>query len=322
MTPYIRMDGWIARRYLWGTMTDPVFDRLALLSEPIRVRMLRVLEREELAVGEIARVLQVPQPTASRHIKQLDDAGWISRRKSGTAAYFRLAELGVAASLWDLVRREVDGADAASVYAEDLHRLEGVMSARSGSSEEAFRRLRKQLFGEHYAVHAMLALLQPNLVIADLGCGPGAIVAMLAPYAARVLGIDREEAMLQIARERTIGMPNVELSRGLLQALPWAEGTVDLAICALVLHLVGDLTPVFSEVARVLKPGGRWVVLDMVEHERQEYAETMGHQHLGFSRPAIEGLAKPAGLVVQSWRVLPADPLAQGPGLFVAVLGR
>lgn len=303
-------------------MTDPVFDRLALLSEPLRVRLLRLLEREELAVGEIARVLQVPQPTASRHIKQLQDAGWITLRRAGTASYFRLAELGVARSLWDLVRREVDAAESSSVYSEDLRRLDGVVAARSGSGGEAFRRFRKQLFGEQYAVQGLLAMLPPDLVIADLGCGPGAIVAMLAPIAGRVLGLDREESILQIARDRTAGMPNVEIVGGLMESLPWPSGTLDLAICALVLHLVGDLAPVFSEVARVLKPGGRWVILDMVEHDREDYRDMMGHQHLGFSRSTVEVLAHGAGMMVQSWRVLPADPVALGPALFVAVLGR
>ncbi|MSP57027.1 MAG: metalloregulator ArsR/SmtB family transcription factor [Myxococcales bacterium] len=301
-------------------MTDPVFDRLALLSEPLRVRLLRILERDELAVGEIARVLQVPQPTASRHIKQLQDAGWITLRRAGTASYFRLAELGVARALWDLVRREVDDADSSSVYSEDLRRLNGVVAARSGSGGEAFRRLRKQLFGEQYAVPGLLAMLPPDLVIADLGCGPGSIVAMLAPIAGRVLGLDREESILPVARERTAGMPNVEIVGGRMESLPWSAGTLDLAICALVLHLVDDLAPVCSEVARVLKPGGRWVILDMVEHDREEYRETMGHQHLGFSRAALEGHARRAGMSVQSWRVLSADPAALGPALFVGVV--
>ena len=79
--------------------------------------------------------------------------------------------------------------------------------------------------------------------------------------------------------------------------------------------------PVFAEVARVLAPRGRWVLVDMVEHDREEYRETMGHQHLGFSRESVSALAKGAGLELRTWRILPPDPAAQGPGLFVAVVG-
>ncbi len=316
-------------------MTDLVYDRLAILSEPIRVRILRLLEREELAVGELARVVQAPQPTISRHLKQLDEGGWVIRRRAGTAAYFRLAELGSAASLWDLVRREIDASSAAesTIYAEDLRRLDGVLAARTSDSAELFRRLggrwdnvRKELFGDGYVLPALLALLPADLVVADLGCGTGAMLPLLAPVARQegigVIGVDREAAMLDVARERAAGLANVDLREGLLDALPIASGTVDLALCELVLHHVRELTPVFSDVRRVLKQGGRWVILDMVEHDREEYRDTMGHQHLGFSRATIEALASSAGLQVRSWRVLPADPAALGPALFVAVVGR
>lgn len=315
-------------------MTSPVFDRLTALSEPIRVRLLRVLAREELAVGELARVLQTSQPTVSRHLKQLDEGGWVLRRKAGTASYFRLAyqELDPEARmLWELVysQVELEAQDPASQYAEDLRRLEGVLGARTADSEELFRRLggrwdgvRKELFGEGYVLPALLALLPPGQVIADLGCGTGAMLPLLAPVAARVYGIDREAAMLEVAEDRVRDLPNVTLRRGLLDALPLEPGSVDLALCELVLHHVRDLPPVCSEVARVLAPGGRWVILDMVEHDREEYRDTMGHQHLGFTEADTGALAAAAGLSLRGWRVLPADPAAQGPALFLAVLVR
>lgn len=308
-----------------------VFERLAILSEPLRVRILVLCEREELAVGELTRVLQTSQPTVSRHLKVLDDGGWVSRRKSGTAAYFRLAELGDAEALWHLVREEVEAeaANSSTVYAEDLRRLAGVLAARSGDSEELFRRLgerwddvRRELFGDSYLLPALLSLLPPDQVVADLGCGTGAILPVLAPSVAEVIGIDREEAMLEVARQRTLGLGNVRLLRGLLDHLPLEKESLHLALCQLVLHHVRDLPPVFAEVARVLKPGGRWVILDMVEHDREEYRHTMGHQHLGFSQATLQELAGNAGLHLHHWRVLPADPAVQGPALLLAVLSR
>lgn len=309
-------------------MTNPVFDHLTLLSEPLRVRTLRLLEREELAVGEISRVLQVPQPTVSRHLKQLDEAGWVAKRRSGTAIYVRLAPLNDAQALWDVVRTGVEaGEDAVSVYAEDLRRLDGVIAARTGDSEELFRRLgsrwdgvRQELFGESFVLPTLLAMLPAGLRVADIGCGTGATLAALAAVAAEVVGIDREDAMLDVARHRIPGCENVVLRRGLLDDLPLTAGTQDIVLCQLVLHHVRVLEPVFLEVARVLAAGGRWVILDMVEHDREDYRTTMGHQHLGFSPETLAELAAPAGLRVCSHRILPVDPTALGPGLFVAVL--
>jgi ArsR family transcriptional regulator len=313
---------------------SPVFERLAALSEPIRARMLRVLAREELAVGELARVLQTSQPTVSRHLKQLDEGGWVLKRKAGTASYYRLSLEAIdeeARALWAVVASEVEAEarDPASHYAEDLRRLEGVLAERTGDSEELFRRLggrwdtvRRELFGDGYVLPALLALLPAGQTVVDLGCGTGATLPLLAPVAGRVIGVDREEAMLAVAEERVAGLPSVELRRGLLDALPLEGGSVDLALCQLVLHHVRELAPVYHEVSRVLAPEGRWLILDMVEHDREEYRSTMGHQHLGFSEADVRAHAEQAGLRVLSWRVLPPDSAAQGPALFVAVLGR
>jgi SAM-dependent methyltransferase/DNA-binding HxlR family transcriptional regulator len=321
------------RKQIFGaTMTTAIFDRLSTLSEPLRVRILRVLAREELAVGEIARVLQTSQPTVSRHLKQLDAGGWVLRRPVGTATYYRVDEASLpeeARSLWDLVHGEVEqeAEGAASQYAEDLRRLDGVVGSRSGDSEALFRRLggrwdgmRRELFGEAFVLATLAALLPPKLRIADLGCGTGALLPLLAQGSAQVVGVDREEAMLEVAAARTAELPNVVLKNGRLDALPLADQSVDVALCQLVLHHVRDLPPVYREAARILAPDGRFVVVDMVEHDREEVRETMGHQHLGFSRARVAELAEEAGLHLLSWRALPPDAGAQGPGLFVAVM--
>jgi 2-polyprenyl-3-methyl-5-hydroxy-6-metoxy-1,4-benzoquinol methylase len=313
------------------TMSTVLFERLATLSEPLRVRLLRVLAREELAVGELARVLQTSQPTVSRHLKQLDAGGWVQRRPVGTAAWYRLSD-GLdedARQLWDVVAAQTDleAYEPGSLLTEDLRRLAAVLASRTGDSEELFRRLggrwdgvRRELFGESYLAPLLAALLSPGLCIADLGCGTGGMLPLLATGAQRVYGVDREAAMLEVAAERVALLPQVELRRGLLGALPLDDHSVDLCLCALVLHHVADPAPVFAQVRRVLRPDGRFVLLDMVAHDREDYRSTMGHQHLGFGRVEIEALALGAGLVLRSWAALPPDPLAQGPGLFVAGL--
>ncbi len=313
-------------------MSTTLHDLLSALAEPLRLRILYVLEQQELAVGELARVLQTSQPTISRHLKLLDGGGWLVRRRLGTATGYRLdaERLGVdAADLWALLRVRLcaEAAEPTSMVAEDLRRLEVVLSQRTSDSEELFRRLggrwddvRRELFGEAYLVPAMLALLPPGRVIVDLGCGTGAMLPLLHPCAREVIGIDREEAMLEVARQRIDGLAGARVERGFLDRLPLPPASVDLALCVLVLHHIREIGPVFKEIGRVLAPGGRAVLVDMVEHSREELRETMGHQHQGFSEAGIAHEAADNGLALVAFHVLPPDPRAQGPGLWVGAL--
>ncbi len=304
-------------------MTNPqIYGRLSALAEPTRVRLLRLLEGEELTVGELVRVLQLPQSTVSRHLKQLMNRGWLERRAAGTASLFRMAPLSAETrGLWELVRDEVD-----TEYAEDSARLQTVVALRTVDSRTFFERvgggwdaLRTQLFGDAYTLAALLALLPEGQTVADLGCGTGAVLEQLLPVAGRVVGVDREQAMLNAARERLGEPPNLELLRGELGDLPLPAASLDAALCMLVLHHVADLPPVFAEAARVLRPGGRFIVLDIDEHDHAEYRDTMGHVHLGFSGARLRALGEAAGLRQLSHRVLPAEPEALGPPLCLSI---
>jgi SAM-dependent methyltransferase len=301
--------------------------RLSLLSEPVRIRILALLQREELGVGEVVRVLQLPQSTVSRHLKALRVAGWIERRAEGTAGLFRMvAPPAGAAPLWEVVRADFVTSSQAE---EDQARLQAVLAARVEDPSTFFGRmharwdaLRTELFGTDFAMPALLSLVAPRLVVADLGCGTGAALLELAPVCNQVIGVDREQAMLDAASERLGAAGNVELHLGGLEALPLREQSIDAALCMLVLHHVQDLDTALGEVRRVLRPGGRAVVVDMSAHDREEYRRTMGHQHLGFSAGDLRRLAEGAGLMLTSYRPLPPATDALGPPLFVAVLTR
>ncbi|MBO83817.1 MAG: hypothetical protein CL927_00540 [Deltaproteobacteria bacterium] len=314
-------------------MTNELFDNLQLLGEPIRSRMVRLLAREEMAVGELARVLQVSQPTVSRHLKQLIRLRFVSSRKVGTATWVHAPVQRYSpaqTSLWQIVhtQMEAEAIDPASIHAADLQRLASVIALRAPDSETLFARLggrwdalRIEHFGERWTVPLALACIDGrDRHIADLGCGTGHLLASLAATGARVTGIDREAAMLEVARERTATLQSVTLLRGNLDALPLEDQSVDLAVTAFVLHHIRDLPSVFSEVQRVLASHGRAILLDMTAHDRTDFHRTMGHVHAGFSRNDLDRLAAGARLQLQSFRPLPADPNARGPGLFVAVL--
>ncbi len=301
-----------------------IYRHLSTLSEPTRVRLLALLEAEELGVGELARIVQVPQSTVSRHLKVLREDGWIQRRSVGTASLLRVdpALPGDARKLWQVVRQEAD-------FPEDRRRMRSVLALRGGDSAAFFERMagkwetiRGDLFGEAFWLPTLLALLPEGLVVADLGCGTGEALAALAPVVRSVIGVDREAAMLSLAATRLDGLRNVSLRQGGLTALPMADAELDIALCMLVLHHVEPLSIAFAEIARALKPGGRLVVLDMVAHDRVDFQRSMGHRHRGFSPAQLTALARDAGMTLHRHRRLPHATEALGPPLQVAIIVR
>ena len=139
------------------------------------------------------------------------------------------------------------------------------------------------MFGDRFHLAALGAFADPAWTVGDLGCGTGQVSAALAPFVARVIGVDGSAAMLQAAKKRLQSFDNVELRRGELEALPVDDRRLDAATLMLVLHHVPEPDQALAEVARVVKPGGRVVVVDMLPHDRDNYRQQMGHVWLGFS---------------------------------------
>lgn len=310
--------------------TIPLASSLSTLSDTLRLRMLRVLEREELAVGEVAKIMQLPQSTVSRHLKTLAEGGWLSRRSEGTATLYRvvLDDLDAAMrSLWITVRESINETPSLELDA-DLRRLGHVIEARRTDSRAFFGRvaaewqsMRESLFGHGFTAPGLLALLDPTWTVADLGCGAGDASRQLAPHVERLVAVDQSEAMLETASGVLAAYPNVELKCGDLESVPLPDASVDAAVMSLVLHHVENPGAVLAEAARVLRAqhgGGRLVVIDMLAHDRDEYRRTMGHVHLGFDRAAIESMLTDAGFVRTRVHELPTQTDTRGPGLFVA----
>jgi ubiquinone/menaquinone biosynthesis C-methylase UbiE/DNA-binding transcriptional ArsR family regulator len=303
----------------------PILDHMTALADPIRVRMLLPLERHELTVSELCAVLQLPQSTVSRHLKTLADDGWVASRRDGTSRFYGMALDGLdpgARQLWPVIREQLGGNPGTD---QDERRLQSVLRRRRAKSEAFFSsasgqwdRLRMELFGERVHLTALLSLLDDRLVVGDLGCGTGQMSESLAPHVARVVAVDGSADMLQAARTRLQAHGNVDLRQGALEALPLADAELDAAVVSLVLHHQPEPGLVVSEAARVLRPGGRLLIVDMLPHDRTEYQQQMGHVWLGFPEETVRRYLATAGFTSVRFQVLPADPDAQGPALFVA----
>jgi ArsR family transcriptional regulator len=306
------------------TSRPTVFDRLSALADPTRSRLLLLLAQHELTVSELCSVLQLPQSTVSRHLKTLSDEAWVVSRADGTSRLYSIeTRLDPAARrLWQLVRDQV--ADAPSA-AQDALRVRGVLAKRRAKSQEFFSSaagqwdtLRSELFGQRADLVALLGLLDETWTVGDLGCGTGQLSEALAPFVRRVVAVDESKAMLAAARKRLAGIDNVELRSGDLESLPIEDGELDAAVLFLVFHYLPDPARALAEVRRVLRPGGRLLVVDMMPHAREEYRQQMGHVWQGFSQEQMAGWLEQAGLTGGRYQALPVDPQAKGPTLFAA----
>ncbi len=302
-----------------------ILDQLATLADTTRSRTLLLLDTQELSVSELCSVLQLPQSTVSRHLKALGEAGWVASRGEGTSNVYTMTRDALdpaARRLWGLVREQVGQAPAAL---QDQRRLQAALAARRTKSQEFFTssagqwdRVREELFGDRFHLAALAALADGDAVFGDLGCGTGQVSAALAPFVARVVAVDSSAAMLQAARRRLQGLDNVDLRRGEIESLPIDDERLDAATLMLVLHHLPEPARALVDVARVLKPRGRVVIVDMLPHDREHYRQQMGHVWLGFAEEHTTRMLDEAGFTRVRVVALPTDSKARGPALFVA----
>jgi ArsR family transcriptional regulator len=277
-----------------------------LLGDEVRLRILRLLSLERLNVSELTGILGIAQSGVSRHLGLLKDAGLVSERREGGFTYFRLApavadDVDGRAPLAALLRAEFEGAAGTETSRGDEARLEEV------------RRLRKENFDAHagpdtnerqlvpgrsWAAWARaLGYLLPPLRVADLGCGEGYLTIETSRWAARVVAVDRSDAVLKRARALASRrrVRNVIWKRGELERLPIRDAAVDLALLSQALHHAHDPARALLEAHRILTPGGTVLVLDLREHGEAWVRDRLGDRWTGFSDERLEALLKGAG---------------------------
>lgn len=259
---------------------------LRALSDETRLRMLSLLAQAELSVGELARCLGTGQSRVSNHLKILRDLGWLGERHEGSFTFCRLQlPQGPMQALWSalqpsmagLSQREADQARLAIVLAERadsrafFDRVAGDWDVIGSDFEQGTGRL-----------EALTCLLDPDLVVADIGCGTGYLTAALGRRVRRVVCVDPSAAMLDQARTKLATLPcELEFREGSMQALPLSDGEVHAACAHMVLHHLPQARPGLAELARVVRPGGAVVCVELLPHHETWMHESMADTRLG-----------------------------------------
>jgi ubiquinone/menaquinone biosynthesis C-methylase UbiE/DNA-binding transcriptional ArsR family regulator len=272
---------------------------LKLLSDATRLRILRLLGQEELTVAELQLILGMGQSRTSAHLAQLKGAGLVSDRRAGRNIYYARAAK-VPAAVAELIE---SGGEELPQAVEDDAAVKLALGKRQDKAGEYFNQLAGK-FGRTYVPgrswralsHGLLRLLPP-MVIADLGAGEGTLSQLLARTAKKVIAIDNSPAMVEfgskLAEEN--GLKNLEYRLGEIDDPPIKAGTVDLALFSQALHHAASPGKALSAAHKILKPGGRLMVLDLLSHSFEQARTLYAHVWLGFSEVELVRFIEKAG---------------------------
>ena len=271
---------------------------LRAAADPNRLRILLLLREEELSVAELQEILVMGQSTISTHLSQLKSAGLVEDRRAGKNSLYRsLAHEGALDEILERAKAESEEAAA------DSAAMRRVVKKRQDRMRAFFDSMAGRL-GKDYVpgktwkslAEAFLRLLPP-MTIADLGAGDGGSALLLSRSALKVIAVDSSERMLEVGREQAqrAGAANVEFRLGDMEELPIEAVSVDLAFFSQSLHHAAHPERALREAARILRPGGRVMVLDLVKHRFEEAREMYADEWLGFGEAELEGMLHNAG---------------------------
>lgn len=298
---------------------ERVLTALRAAGEPTRLRLLLLCAQTELTVSELTQILGQSQPRVSRHLKMLCDAGLLTKAREGTWAYFRLARAGFPGRLTELILDAEAGAEAPQLGL-DRERLEAIKEARTEAAARYFEenaarwdQMRGLHVPEQEVEQALLEALPATGLgdLLDIGTGTGRMLELFAHRVRRAVGLDLSREMLNIARTKLTqaGLHNCEIRHGDMYQMPLPTASFDAAIIHQVLHYAEDPETVLAETARVLRPGGRLVIVDFAPHGLDSLRLEHKHRRLGFADEEILGWCRLAGLACVPYRRLPGTPL-------------
>jgi len=286
---------------------------LRAAGEATRLRILALLAGSELNVKDLTQILGQSQPRISRHLKLMAEAGLITRFREGSWVFFRLADAGSEAALALAIVASLDAADP--TFARDRARASAVKKSREEAAQNYFRehagewdKIRALHVAESQVEAAVDEALGPGplTLLVDLGTGTGRMLELFAARATRALGFDLSRDMLAYARMKLerAGLAHAQARHGDLYNVPLPDGAADAVILHQVLHFLDDPAAAIAEAARLLKPGGRLLVVDFAPHELEFLREQSAHCRLGFAPDQIKRWLKDAGVAVERQRDL------------------
>jgi ArsR family transcriptional regulator len=285
----------------------PLADLFQAVSDPTRLRILALLARMELSVGELAQLLQQSQPRVSRHVRILADAGIVERRKEGSWVFLAISDAERTGPLLTLMRQWTDEASG-RLFDQDSQRLDAVRADRAEAAQryfashaEVWDSIRSLHVSESEVERAIERALDRRKLgtLVDIGTGTGRMIELFGPRAQEAIGIDRSSEMLRLARVKLeLAGVRSSLRQGDMYALPLADCTADCVIIHQVLHYAHAPADAIAEAARVLEPGGTLLVIDFASHEREELRSRDAHLRLGFADEVMKGWFNSAGLSI------------------------
>jgi ubiquinone/menaquinone biosynthesis C-methylase UbiE/DNA-binding transcriptional ArsR family regulator len=309
---------------------------LKAAAEATRLRLLMLIADAELTVTDLTAILRQSQPRLSRHLRLLAEAGLVERHREGSWAFFRLGEAGSAADIARALIARLDANDP--IIARDRERLAAVRAARAAAAQNYFRRhaaewdrIRRLHLADAAVEAAIRAALgdQPIRSLLDLGTGTGRMLELFAGDIERGLGLDLSLDMLALARTRLdrAGLKHCTVRYGDIYDLALPRDSVDVVIIHQVLHFLDDSGRAIREAARVLRPGGRLLVIDFAPHDLEFLRDEHAHRRLGFAAETVAQWLEAAGLGIVRQETLPPGPegkiavslwLARDPRIVVA----